>query len=600
MAVNLGSTPITDLRLGTTQVARAYIGTTLVWNLLPAPVWVGSTATVTVAASTGTWSAVPAAQTWTRSVATVTVTGASAQWLVGAPAAPTGLVATMASATSTTLTWNSVFAATSYVVEYRAAKAKVVTYADEFDYPDGTNLNDTPNWEVPPSWGNLRVQGGTVYLPFVQDDSVGYCTIPCPVDGYAEATLTTIGIVYAGVIFRNSSGHLDFGHLRHELCTEMTRDGYFDLVDIWETDPGYEPEEYVTIYKTPPDYYPNGTVVPVRLRTEAIGNVARMYIDDVLKGTGYIVNNLTGSVARTGGWRGNADSHTYIHRFEFGAFAVGPWTVHSSSTGLAATITGLVQGNQYDYRVAAVNSAGQGSFSAPVSHAAGVGVPTITGIVPASGVAAGGTAVVVTGSGFAPDSTFVTFDGGADHPCVVKDLTTLDFTSPAHAAASVAVRVRTPNGLSGPITYTFTGSGQTWIRSGGSLGVTSVSGAWSVAAVPPDQTWTRSTATITTTGTSGTWSGPAMQFWSRSTATVTVTPVSDAWSVAPVWIGSTATVTVTGVSGTFEVLTRPTSPTSSAGTTPAAGRPPRRGRPVAVTARPCPSSVRSPSAHSTG
>ena len=403
------------------------------------------------------------------------------------------------------------------------------------------------------------MQDGTVYLPFVQDDSVGYCTVPCPVDGYAEATLTTIGIVYAGVIFRNSSGHLSFTDLRHELCTEMTRDGYFDLVDIWETDPGYEPEEYVTIYKTPPDYYPNGTGVPVRLRTEAIGNVARMYIDDVLKGTGYIVNNLTGSVARTGGWRGNSDSHTYIHRFEFGAFAVGPWTVYSTPTGIATTVAGLVQGNQYDYRVAAVNANGQGPFSASISHAAGLGVPTITGIAPSSGVAAGGTAVVLTGTGFAPDSTFVTFDGGADHPCVVKDFTTLDFTSPAHTAATVSVRVRTPNGLSAPITYTFTGSGQTWFRSVGVVGVTGVSAVWSVAPVPPAQTWTGSTATVTLTGTSGTWSGPAMQFWTRSIATVTATGTSGTWSVAPLpqtWTASTATVTVSGTSGVW-VLTVP-------------------------------------------
>ena len=35
MGVNLGSTTISDLRLGDTQIGKAYLGNELVWNVSP-------------------------------------------------------------------------------------------------------------------------------------------------------------------------------------------------------------------------------------------------------------------------------------------------------------------------------------------------------------------------------------------------------------------------------------------------------------------------------------------------------------------------------------------------------------------------------------
>ena len=88
--------------------------------------------------------------------------------------------------------------------------------------------------------------------------------------------------------------------------------------------------------------------------------------------------------------------------------------------------------------------------SAPVA-------PTVTAVSPASATTAGGTAVTVTGSGFAAGAT-VSFDGAAGSNVVVQSATSLTTTTPAHGAGSVAVVVTNTDGqtgrLNGGLTYT--------------------------------------------------------------------------------------------------------------------------------------------------
>ncbi len=97
-----------------------------------------------------------------------------------------------------------------------------------------------------------------------------------------------------------------------------------------------------------------------------------------------------------------------------------------------------------------------GSAPAPPPPSAPV-APTVTAVSPASATTAGGTAVTVTGSGFAAGAT-VSFDGTPGSNVVVQSATSITTSTPAHAAGSVAVVVTNTDGqsgrLNGGLTYT--------------------------------------------------------------------------------------------------------------------------------------------------
>ncbi len=71
--------------------------------------------------------------------------------------------------------------------------------------------------------------------------------------------------------------------------------------------------------------------------------------------------------------------------------------------------------------------------------------PTVTGVSPNSGTAAGGTAVTITGTNFT-GATSVTFGGTAATGITVVNSTTITATTPAHAAGLVDVAVTTAGG----------------------------------------------------------------------------------------------------------------------------------------------------------
>jgi len=81
--------------------------------------------------------------------------------------------------------------------------------------------------------------------------------------------------------------------------------------------------------------------------------------------------------------------------------------------------------------------------------------PTLTGVSPASGTAAGGTAVTLTGTGFLAGAT-VSLGGTPATGVTVVNSTSITATTPAHAAGTVSVVVTNSDTQSGTLTQGFT------------------------------------------------------------------------------------------------------------------------------------------------
>src|SRR5204862_117972 len=85
--------------------------------------------------------------------------------------------------------------------------------------------------------------------------------------------------------------------------------------------------------------------------------------------------------------------------------------------------------------------------------------PTVSGVSPNSGPTGGGTAVTITGTGFASGAT-ANFGGTAATNVVVVSSTSITASTPAHAAGAVNVVVTNAGGQSGTLVGGFTyGSG---------------------------------------------------------------------------------------------------------------------------------------------
>jgi hypothetical protein len=136
----------------------------------------------------------------------------------------------------------------------------------------------------------------------------------------------------------------------------------------------------------------------------------------------------------------------------------GPYTLLGTSpmTSTCGPYTDqtVALGTTYYYVADAMNAAGTSGFSNQVT-AQIPNAPTITGISPNSGAAAGGTAVTITGAGFAPGAT-VTFDGITATNVVVVSSTAITAVTPADSNNSATVAVTNTNGLSGSLTNAFT------------------------------------------------------------------------------------------------------------------------------------------------
>jgi hypothetical protein len=162
----------------------------------------------------------------------------------------------------------------------------------------------------------------------------------------------------------------------------------------------------------------------------------------------------------------------------------GPASITSPNElifGAGTTFNAYTPGSGFTQRVltnfgdiiedATVASIGTYSVTAPLHLSApwvtqmatfrsqGASTPTFTvnGISPNSGTANGGTSVMITGTGFLPGAT-VTFGGTAGTNVAVPNGSTINVTTPSHAAGTVNVVVTNGIGQSGTLTnaYTYT------------------------------------------------------------------------------------------------------------------------------------------------
>jgi hypothetical protein len=168
-------------------------------------------------------------------------------------------------------------------------------------------------------------------------------------------------------------------------------------------------------------------------------------------------------------------------------------------------------------------------------------LPTVTGIVPASGTILGGTAVTITGTNFT-GATSVTI-GGTAATIGTVNATSITATTPAHAAGPASVLVTTPGGTNAPNTlYTYAttpGAPITVTKSGSGSGtVTSSVGAINCGPTCSDTYASGTAITLTATPTGGNqftgWLGPCtgigtctftINAATTATATFALTPV---------------------------------------------------------------------------
>jgi len=86
----------------------------------------------------------------------------------------------------------------------------------------------------------------------------------------------------------------------------------------------------------------------------------------------------------------SGDAAISSYAVQYSTSPYSSWAAASMCTGTATscTVTGLVNGTNYEFRIAAVNSIGQGLYSspsAPVAPSGPPGAPTITGLTPSDG-----------------------------------------------------------------------------------------------------------------------------------------------------------------------------------------------------------------------
>lgn len=167
-------------------------------------------------------------------------------------------------------------------------------------------------------------------------------------------------------------------------------------------------------------------------------------------------------------------------------------------------------------------------------------IPTISGIAPASGPAAGGTVVIITGADFT-GATAVTFGGTAASSFTVDSTTQITATTAAHAAGAVNVLVTTPGGIQTAVSgFTFVapagpapdpvysypyissaGSDSDWGTTAGTGvtgGIEATVGTQLAPTIPSSTTWVHGTGPLTSTPFSvdiGNWLGVAVSWTTR-------------------------------------------------------------------------------------
>jgi hypothetical protein len=161
----------------------------------------------------------------------------------------------------------------------------------------------------------------------------------------------------------------------------------------------------------------------------------------------------TTSVALSWTDTSNNETSFTIQRATDSLFTVGLTTLPSVGANVTtATNSPVVAATPYYYQVRASNLVGDSAWSNVLLVPPR---PTVTGIAPAGGPPAGGTAVTITGTNFQTGAT-VAFGGTPAVGVVVVSPTSITVLTPAHAAGVVNVVVANPGGLSGTRASGFT------------------------------------------------------------------------------------------------------------------------------------------------
>jgi hypothetical protein len=238
----------------------------------------------------------------------------------------------------------------------------------------------------------------------------------------------------------------------------------------------------------------------------------------------------------------------------FGANTVATET-GKAGTGFTARIITAEDGNLAEDKT--VTAAGSNSAAATLSgsgpwvmqmatFAAVSGpVPTVTGVAPASGSTAGGTAITITGTNFVAGAT-VKFGGTAAINVAVVNATTITATTPAGTAAAVSVTVAA-NGQSGSLAGAFTYLAPT-----------------AVSSVSPNNGSLAGGTAVTITGTNFA-AGATVTFGSTAAANAAVVNATTITATTPASSAGAVTVTVTNnngmsgsLAGAFTYLAPPT------------------------------------------
>jgi hypothetical protein len=136
----------------------------------------------------------------------------------------------------------------------------------------------------------------------------------------------------------------------------------------------------------------------------------------------------------------------------FGGTAATSVNVNGSTT-ITATTPAHASGA---INVVVTNSNGQSSsLINGFTYAAPLAAPIVSAVNPNFGTAAGGTAVTVSGTGFAPGAT-VSFGGAVATGVIVNSSTSISATTPAHAAGTVNIVATNPDLQSGTLANGFT------------------------------------------------------------------------------------------------------------------------------------------------
>src|SRR5690348_9874099 len=235
----------------------------------------------------------------------------------------------------------------------------------------------------------------------------------------------------------------------------------------------------------------------------------------------------------------------------------------STSGGTAVTITGtnFVSGATVTFGTAAatnvvITSSTQITATTPAGSAGAVTVtvtnpgpksgslasaftyiiaPTVSGVSPNNGPAAGGTSVTITGTNFASGAT-VTFGTVAATSVVATNSTTITATTPANAAGAVAVTV-TVNGQSGSLA-----SGFTYVVPP------------TVSSVSPNSGSTTGGTAVTIMGTNFA-SGASVTFGTAAATNVVVASSTQITATTPAGSAGAVTVTVTNPGAQSGALT---------------------------------------------